>query len=68
MEIRSHIMRQLNHHIDTLDVTQAELAALLKITQPRVSALRSSRCEEFRLDMLVNFATLLNLKVSLSVH
>ncbi len=67
LKIRSHLMIEINEHIDAGRSTQMELAKILETTQPRVSALRKSKINEFRLDMLVDFAIRLGLRVSLDV-
>ncbi len=60
-------MIEINEYIDTGRSTQVELAKILETTQPRVSALRKSKINDFRLDMLVDFAIRLGLRVSLDV-
>ncbi|MDQ7050927.1 MAG: XRE family transcriptional regulator [Enterobacterales bacterium] len=67
LKIRSHLMIEINEQIDAGRATQMELAKVLETTQPRVSALRKSKINEFRLDMLVDFAIRLGLRVSLDV-
>jgi len=67
LKIRSHLMIEINEHIDAGRSTQMELAKVLETTQPRVSALRKSKINEFRLDMLVDFAIRLGLRVSLDI-
>ena len=48
-------------------LTQQQAADLLHITQPRVSTLLQGKIDEFRLDMLVDFAHRLGLHVSIRV-
>ena len=48
-------------------LTQAKMASLLEITQPRVCALMQGKIEQFRLDSLVDIAHRLRLSVSLEV-
>jgi len=67
LKIRSHLMIEINEHIDSGRSTQVELAEILDTTQPRVSALRKNKINDFRLDMLVDFAIRLGLRVSLDV-
>lgn len=82
LKIRSELMIQINSKIDegrTLQkeksslspmikfYKQEEIANILNITQPRVSALRKGKINEFRLDMLVDIATRLGLHVSLKI-
>jgi len=65
MKLRSELRIAIIEQIK--DMKQTEAATLLKITQPRVSALRKGKLEAFRLDSLVNMALRLNLNVSVRV-
>jgi len=67
LKIRSHLMIEINAKIDEGRYIQKDLASLLSINQPRVSALRQGKINDFRLDMLVDIATRLGLHVSLAV-
>jgi len=67
LKIRSHLMIEINAKIDEGRYIQKDLASLLSINQPRVSALRQGKINDFRLDMLVDIATRLDLHVSLAV-
>ena len=67
LKIRSHLMIEINAKIDEGRETQKKLALILETTQPRVSALRKNKINEFRLDMLVDFAIRLGMHVSLDV-
>ena len=67
LKICSHLMIEINAKIDEGRETQKKLALTLETTQPRVSALRKGRINEFRLDMLVDFAIRLGMHLSLDV-
>lgn len=67
LKLRSSLLTAINKHIDTLAITQTELAKMLKITQPRANALRQGKISQFRLDSLVNFAAILGLHVKIDV-
>lgn len=67
LKLRSQLMIEINLKIDEDRKTQKELAEILETTQPRVSALRKGKINDFRLDMLVDFATRLGLRISLGV-
>ena len=67
LKLRSSLMIEINAILDRGGKTQADIAAQLKTTQPRVSALRKGKINEFRLDMLVDFATRLGLSVSIEI-
>ena len=60
-------MIEINAKIDEGRQTQKELAKVLETTQPRVSALRKGKINDFRLAVLVDFAIRLGLHVSLDV-
>jgi len=60
-------MIEINTKLEQSDQTQAQIAQLLSTTQPRVSALKKGKINDFRLDMLVDFATRLGLRVSISI-
>jgi len=67
MKLRSRLMMEINDDLDRSGKTQSDIAAQLKTTQPRISALRKGKINEFRLDMLVDFATRLGMSVSIDV-
>ncbi len=67
LKLRSKLMVEINQKLDQNDEKQADIAERLKTTQPRISALRKGKINEFRLDMLVDFATRLGLRVSIDV-
>ena len=67
LKLRSQLMIEINTVLDQKDLTQADIAKLLVTTQPRVSALRKGKINNFRLDMLVDFATRLGLSISIDV-
>jgi len=67
LKLRSRLMIEINASLDRSGKTQAGIAAQLKTTQPRVSALRQGKINEFRLDMLVDFATRLGMRVSIDI-
>ncbi|MBL4744627.1 MAG: XRE family transcriptional regulator [Cycloclasticus sp.] len=67
LKLRSHLMIEINAKIDKTRQTQKALAQTLETTQPRVSALRQGKINDFRLDMLVDYAVRLGLHVSLEV-
>jgi len=67
MKLRSQLMIEINAKLDQSEEKQVDIAKRLQITQPRVSALRKGKINEFRLDMLVDFALRLGLHVSIDV-
>ena len=67
MKLRSQLMIDINTMLDQRGEKQADIAKRLQTTQPRVSALRKGKVNDFRLDMLVDFALRLGLHVSIDV-
>ncbi|PCI69166.1 MAG: transcriptional regulator [Piscirickettsiaceae bacterium] len=65
LKLRSEIMSEINAKINEGRQTQQELAVLLRISQPRVSALRKGKVNNFRLDMLFDFSVRMGLNLSL---
>lgn len=67
LKLRSALIIEISEQIKTRRLTQAQTAAVLHITQPRVSALLKGKINEFRLDSLVDMAHRLGLHVSIRV-
>ena len=67
LRLRSELMMAIDDHIKAHKLTQKKAATLLKTTQPRVSAIKQGKIDDFRLDMLIDFAHRLGLHVSLKV-
>ena len=67
LRLRSELLIRINEELDSRDLSQSRIAEMLEITQPRVSALRTGKIENFRLDSLVDIAHRLGLSVSLQV-
>jgi predicted XRE-type DNA-binding protein len=67
LQIRSELMVQLSHVIEASGLTQAAVAKLLGVTQPRVSDVVRGRIELFSIDALVNMLGRAGLRVGLTV-
>jgi predicted XRE-type DNA-binding protein len=67
MKLRSALMMALKAYIDRSNLTQAEAAVLLGITQPRVSDLVRGKIDRFGLDTLVNMATVAGLHIEMRI-
>jgi predicted XRE-type DNA-binding protein len=67
LKLRSELMMVITGTIKERELTQQQAADLLQCTQPRVNALLQGKIDEFRLDMLVDFAHRLGLHVSIEV-
>jgi predicted XRE-type DNA-binding protein len=55
LQLRSDLMIQLRKRLTTLDVTQAQAARLLDVSQPRVSDLLRGKIDRFSVDTLIKF-------------
>ena len=67
LRLRSELLIRINEELESRNLSQSRIAEVLEITQPRVSALRTGKIENFRLDSLVDIAHRLGLSVSLQV-
>lgn len=67
MKLRSVLMTALKQHIARSNMTQAEAARQLGVTQPRVSDLMRGKINLFGLDALVNMATAAGLRIEMQV-
>jgi predicted XRE-type DNA-binding protein len=68
MRLRSALMIALKRHLARTDLTQAQIAKMFGVTQPRVSDLLRGKIDVFGLDALVNMAAAAGLRVQLSVR
>lgn len=67
MKLRSTLMMALKNHLARADMSQAEAAKLLGVTQPRVSDLMRGKINLFGLDALVNMAAAAGLHIEIRV-
>lgn len=67
MRLRSALMAGLKNYLSRTEMSQAQAAKLLGVTQPRVSELMRGKIDLFGLDALVNMATAAGLRVELRV-
>nr|WP_246681359.1 XRE family transcriptional regulator [Mesorhizobium sp. B2-3-14] len=67
MTMRSNLLIAIEQRVRSWDVTQAEAANRLGITQPRLSDLLRGRITNFSLDTLINLAALAGLTVRLDI-
>jgi len=68
MKLRAVLMSALKDRIEKLELTQAQAAKLLGVTQPRVSDLMRGKINLFALDILVNMATSADMHVDMQVR
>ncbi len=67
MKLRSALMTALKQHLARTEMTQAQAAKLLGVTQPRVSDLMRGKINVFGLDALVNMAAAAGLHIEIRV-
>ncbi|MGF1616177.1 MAG: helix-turn-helix domain-containing protein [Gammaproteobacteria bacterium] len=67
LKLRSALMMEITERIKDQNLTQTQAAEVLRITQPRVSALLKGKINDFRLDSLVDMAHRLGMHVSINV-
>ncbi len=67
LKLRSAAMIEITEKIRAMGLTQVKTAELLRINQPRVSALLQGKIEQFRLDSLIDMAHRLGLNVSIRI-
>jgi predicted XRE-type DNA-binding protein len=68
MKLRSTLMMALKAHLARSDLSQAQIAKLFGVTQPRVSDLTRGKIDLFGLDALVNMAAAAGLRVEIKVR
>ena len=68
MKLRSELMVALKTNLTRSRLSQAEIAKLFGVTQPRVSDLMRGKVNLFALDALVNMAVAAGLKVRISLR
>jgi predicted XRE-type DNA-binding protein len=68
LKLRSALMVALKAHLARSNLTQAQIAKLFGVTQPRVSDLLRGKINVFGLDALVNMAAAAGLRVKISIR
>jgi predicted XRE-type DNA-binding protein len=68
LQLRSDLIIQLRKRLAALGETQAEWAAILGVSQPRVSDLLRGKIERFSVDTLIGFLGRTGAEVRLTVH
>lgn len=67
MEMRSQLLVGLKQWLEQADMTQAEAAKLIGVTQARVSDIKHSKISQFSLDLLVRMAARAGLQPQLKL-
>jgi len=65
--IRSELMIQLRKIIESRGLKQAEAARMLRVSQPRVSALMKGRIDLFSVDTLIDMLDRVGFKVKVAL-
>ncbi|HEX7761111.1 MAG TPA: XRE family transcriptional regulator [Caulobacteraceae bacterium] len=67
MTMRSNLLIAVDQRVRSWNITQAEAARRLGITQPRLNDLLRGKIDKFSLDTLINLATQAGLSVRLDI-
>ncbi len=67
MTMRSNLLIVVDQRVRSWNVTQAEAARRLGVTQPRLNDLLRGKVDKFSLDTLINLATQAGLSVRLDI-
>lgn len=67
MTMRSNLLIALQQKVKSWEVTQAEAARRLGVTQPRLNDLLHSKIDKFSLDKLINLAIHAGISVRLDI-
>jgi predicted XRE-type DNA-binding protein len=68
LKLRSALMMALKAHLQRSGLSQAQIAKLFGVTQPRVSDLLRGKINLFGLDALVNMASAAGLRVEMKIR
>ncbi len=68
LRMRAELMHALRDYIKRENITQAEAARRLGVTQPRVSDLMRGRIDRFSIDMLINMLTKVGVTVNVAIE
>jgi predicted XRE-type DNA-binding protein len=67
MTMRSNLLIALQQRVKSWELTQAEAARRLGVTQPRLNDLLRSKIDKFSLDKLINLAIHAGISVRLDI-
>jgi predicted XRE-type DNA-binding protein len=68
LQAKADLVHLISSIIDKRGLTQSEAAAILKVTQPKVSALLNRRIDGFSIERLAKFLNALNQDVKIVVR
>ena len=67
MTLRSRLLVAIEERVRSWDITQAEAARRLKITQPRLNDLLRGKITKFSVDTLINLAAQAGISVRIDI-
>jgi predicted XRE-type DNA-binding protein len=67
MKLRAKLMRAIIAFVEREQLSQAEAAKLMGVTQPRISDLVRGKIDLFSIDMLVNMLTSAGVQVDVKI-
>ena len=67
-QIKTRLALAVNELLKSRKLTQREIAALLSVSQPKVSALKNYRLDQFSIEKLMEFLTALNQDVEIMIR
>lgn len=67
LKIKSRMMLDIEQHIKSMGITQAQAAKKMGVTQPRVSDLVNGKIDRFTIDMLITMLARLGLHVEIKL-
>jgi predicted XRE-type DNA-binding protein len=67
MSMRSNLLIAIQKKIQSWNITQAEAAQRLRVTQPRLNDLLRNKIDKFSLDMLINLGHDAGLTITLDI-
>ncbi len=65
MKARAELMRAIAKYVHNSDMTQAEAAKMLGVTQPRISDLMRGKVDVFSIDTLVNMLATAEIRIEM---
>ncbi len=68
LELRSQLLVAIREFAHMRDLTQADLASILRVSQARVSDLLSGKLEKFSVSMLIKFTMRIGLHIQIVVQ
>lgn len=68
MKARAELMRAITEYIRNNEMTQAEAAKTLGVTQPRISDLMRGKIDVFSLDTLVNMLAAAEIRLEMRLR